>query len=628
MKWFDWQKVGRKGEGLRHALGDICCVGSGGAVFALGLETVWGLSPMWLQIALLAFSFISEGCLYWAVIGSVGCYLCVEMRVSRSGGQAELVRNAILWVGRISVNWLTEKAIFDEVGLVLMGQLCVYLAWLHSHYMGKWDLLRTCIDGVVILSKEKTIVAANQQAMALLQSSSIPHMQQLFSTLLTRLAASQTPISDLLLIHGITIEVREARYPTHSTLFLRDFTHIPALQTSHEHRRQVLLSSVSHQLRTPTNAIVNICEELADSANLSRKEQVTLRFLLSSSKLLLSSVNDFMDCALMESGGFELRKGPFRLEEMVKECVGLVEAQCVLKGISLVVRYDRQLPLIAYSDQWRLRQVMLNLLSNALKFTLKGSIEVTALFTHSHQMRLIVKDTGIGIPQEALQSLLSLLNSASDCTLGLGLANVLVKSLGGKPIQVWSKQGSGSEFKFDVDISELAVETAERLVTGDQDESCECEDMLATPQLPYVQDFHDAEVQVLIVDDNEFNRVVLQRILSANGYKCHQAFTGLQALTAVRKREVACHPYKVVLMDLDMPEMDGITATRELRGMCLRGDLRAMPSVIACSAYSSAERQGKCMEAGMTHYLEKPVARDALLRLVSRLCPLMCSLQD
>ena len=243
-------------------------------------------------------------------------------------------------------------------------------------------------------------------------------------------------------------------------------------------------------------------------------------------------------------------------------------------------------------------------------------------------MRVIVKDTGIGMPREAFQSLLNRLRTAADCTLGLGLTNALVLSLGGKPIQVRSQQGKGSEFQFDVDIREFAGSPAERLITGDQDESCLCEDHLPAPQLPYIQDHPASQAQVLIVDDNEFNRVVLQRILLANGYKCHQAFTGLQALVAVQRQALTGFPYKVVLMDLDMPEMDGITATRELREMSLKGELREMPSVIGCSADACVERQGKCLEAGMIHYLEKPIARDALLRLVSRVCPLMCRLPD
>jgi len=618
--------IGRKVRDLKLGLRDISYRWIGEPFCTCALRTTGELQAMWLQIAFLAYSFANGNCLYLAVAGSVGWYIASELRVSKPGGLPALVRNAILWTGRLGYDWCIGKTMAVEASWVLICQLCACIAWQHSQHSGKLELLSTCVDGVIVVSKERTVLAANLQAMTLLQCSSLPQIQLLLSSsaVFERLTAVPTCIQVTSLVPHSTIELRAVPHFSQLLLFLRDFTHYAALHA----QRKALLGSVSHQLRTPTNAIVNICAELEDCPHLSRKEIATLRILSSSSKFLLSNVNDFMDCALLESGGFELRKGPFRLEEMVRECVGLVEAQCGLKGLSLVVRYDRQLPVVAYSDQCRLRQVLLNILSNALKFTLKGSIEVAALCTNTHQMRVIVKDTGIGMPREAFQSLLNGLRTTTDCTLGLGLTNALVLSLGGKPIQVRSQQGKGSEFQFDVDIREFAGSPAERLITGDQDESCLCEDHLPTPQLPYIQDHPASQAQVLIVDDNEFNRVVLQRILLANGYKCHQAFTGLQALVAVRRQALTGFPYKVILMDLDMPEMDGITATRELREMSLKGELREMPSVIGCSADACVERQGKCLEAGMIHYLEKPIARDALLRLVSRVCPLMCRLPD
>lgn len=608
-------------------------VWGGELVWTTARGTIWELRAMWLQIALLVYSFTCENCLYWAVAGSVGCYIGWELRISRANGLPELIRNAILWIGRLGYDWYTEKTITVEGNWVLIGQLCACIAWLHSEYRGKWELLSTCLDGVVIISKKSTVLAANGPAMKLLKCSTLHQIELLFSStrLFERFSAVPTCIQDTFLVPDSTIELRAVPYPSQILLFLRDFSHFAALrsQVQLKHSQcKTLLSSVSHQLRTPINAIVNICEELEDSTHLSRKELATLRILSSSSKFLLSNVNDFMDCALLESGKFELRKGPFRLEEAVKECVGLIEEQCLLKGLSLVVRYDRQLPIIAYSDRSRLKQVLLNILSNALKFTLKGCIEVAVLCTNVHQIRVIVKDTGIGIPQKAFQSLLNRLRTAADYSLGLGLTNALVVALGGKPIQVRSQQGRGSEFQFDVDIGEFSISPTERLITGDQDESCYSEDLLSPQQLPYTQFHSTDQAQVLIVDDSEFNRLVLQRLLQANGYKCHQAFTGLQALIAVRKQALSGCPYKVVLMDLDMPEMDGITATRELRDMSLKGELQEMPSVVACSADTCPERRGKCFDVGMVHYLEKPIARDALLRLISRLCPLMCRLPD
>ena len=578
----------------------------------------------------------------------------LELGKSESLGKNEAIRNVVLWAVWIAVEAGNGERVSGTV-CVLAAVQCLVVSFGKTVYSvshrstreQKWGkLLKTSRDGVLIVSRSLHVTASNPAALSLLHISPtvslksslylLPtHCAPPLISLISDMFKSRSQLDLRLEIENQSVELRGIVVGDDAILFLRDLTPWVSLESTAQMetaRRQALLRSVSHELKTPTNAIVNICEELKETIRLSAKEQVTLTILSSSSKFLLSMINDLLDCALISNGKFELRKAPFRLEDAVKECAGMIEAQCRLKGVCFTLRYDQQLPCIVFTDQWRLRQVLLNLLSNAMKFTLKGSIEVVVMSASKDRMRVTVKDTGIGLLPQTMARVMEMFRAQMEggvrtCSLGLSIANAIVTALSGSSISVKSTPGSGSKFSFDVRIKE-SDSLSERQATGFEDESCNnSEDDGNERKVPYFKSACD-QAHILIVDDNEFNRMVLFRLLETNGYKCHQAFTGFQALAAVRKMLVSGRTYKVVLMDIDNPEMDCLRSARELRELVLKGELRSMPAVVACSEHPCADNEDVCREAGMSHYLEKPISRDALLRMVAKLVPLECQLEE
>ena len=605
----------------------------------------WGHLPPQCFVTYLQCSFVYYASLWkeqagvFALASSL-LFSLYELKHSVSH-PAAMLRNLVLWTGWGLYYACTAADPAPTVTLLLSAEVLSVSAWRlkasrKASRRSSWAaVLSACPDGVVVVGSRS--VQCNLKALELLEVAS--DTEALHK--LTELSCPQGPV--LTIFAGETagkqcftdsesrrIEWRGSKIEDKAVIFLRDFTAWRACEraTAEEcARKEALLRSISHELRTPINAVINLGEELRQA--LRGKELLTLKIIASSSRFLLSTVNDLLDCALISAGKFVLKKGPFRGEEVFKDCIQMIEAQCKLKGITLVLRYDRCLPAVIYSDQARLRQVLLNLLSNAVKFTLKGHIEVVALYTSRHTMLVSVKDTGIGIPLETQAKLVSMFQvvgrQVQTCCLGLSISNAIVQQLSGRSLTITSSPDRGSIFSFDLHISEnVGVDV---LVSGVEDESCMRDESRSEVLIPLFTPPQE-EAQVLVVDDSEFNRVVLLRILESNGYRCHQAFTGLQALIAVRRKVESGSVYRVILMDVDMPEMDGVTATRELREMVLRGELPSMPIVVACSAFSSADHEDMCLEAGMSHYLEKPISRDTLLRLLSRLLPLECSLED
>lgn len=408
-------------------------------------------------------------------------------------------------------------------------------------------------------------------------------------------------------------------------IIVRDISHWIHLERKAQREsvgKTSLLRSVSHELRTPTNVILNLTQELLEREHLSEDGVASIQMITSSTTFLLSIINDLLDYSRIVTGNFHLSKQLCSLKDLVRDCVHLVQHQCRNKGLALGLFYDSLLPEKVHTDPTRIKQVLLNLLSNALKFTIRGSIEVSVLLNTNGQLTVRVKDTGIGIPDADQSKIFRLFGklegyeqfNPQGCGLGLSISNHIVASLGGGPITVKSKVGKGSEFAFDVDIglssSENSVVTRDPITDISDEES-------PLIHSPLSQQFVSASLaQVLIVDDSDFNRIVARRIIETQGFTCEEAVTGLQALNQVRNRLHTGLLYKFILMDIEMPEMDGITATREIRGLIGR---REQPIIVGCSAYSSTEDRETSLAAGMDHYLEKPIQRELLYELLARL---------
>ena len=513
-------------------------------------------------------------------------------------------------------------------------------------------LLQAIPDGVAVVTEKREVVAYNQGLLTQLHLSSDQHLLKSLGKLqyseeFMERKTTDSVLDDLLLFIrqkdeedrtgvvalGPCIYELRTRYSLWDqtpacVIIVRDISHWVHLERKAQMEsagKTALLRSVSHELRTPTNVVLNLAQELLEREHLSEDGVASVHMITSSTTFLLSIINDLLDYSRIITGNFHLAKQLCSLRDLVRDCVGLVQHQCRNKGLALSLFYDSLLPEKVLLDPTRIKQVLLNLLSNALKFTLRGSIEVSVFLNTNGQLTVRVKDTGIGISGSDISKIFRLFGkleghehlNPQGCGLGLSISNHIVASLGGGPITVKSKVGKGSEFAFDVDIGLSSVENGIVIKDPITDLSDEESPVIHNPLSHLPQKPASASLaQVLIVDDSDFNRIVARRIIETQGFTCDEAVTGLQALHQVRDRLQAGLLYKFILMDIEMPEMDGITATQEIRELIGLGE---QPVIVGCSAYSSTEDRETSLAAGMDHYLEKPIQRELLYGLLARL---------
>jgi signal transduction histidine kinase/HPt (histidine-containing phosphotransfer) domain-containing protein len=363
--------------------------------------------------------------------------------------------------------------------------------------------------------------------------------------------------------------------------------------------RSDFLARMSHELRTPLNAIMGLAQLGLRQA---RPEGMPLPHydrILSAARHLLAVVDDLLNFSRMEAGRLHVESRPFDLRATVAQAVLMVEQEVAAKGLDLQVQGLADAASTVLGDGQRLRQVLVNLLSNALKFTAEGQIRLRVARKGAKHV-FEVTDTGIGMSQEQMSRLFQPFEQADSSTtrrfggtgLGLVISRHLAREMGGD-IEISSTLGRGSSFRL-----WLTLPAA-------QDEASAA--AAAPSSGPRLQG-----VSVLAAEDIEVNRFLLQQLLEREGAQVHLVADGLQAVQAVQAtlpgpRAPAHPPYDIVLMDLQMPEMDGYEATRQLRA--LAPDL----PVIGLTAHALAEETARCLDAGMVAHVHKPLDLDTLV---------------
>lgn len=375
-----------------------------------------------------------------------------------------------------------------------------------------------------------------------------------------------------------------------------------------ERAKSDFLATMSHEVRTPLNAIVGFGDLLRDDPTLTPSQQRCVDQMRVGCEVLTTVVNDILDYARIEADGVALEAAPFSPRALVEETVALVAGTAERKGLDL--RWDSDAgtdqPLIG--DKTRLRQVLLNLVNNAVKFTQRGSVTVALTQTPSPDgvaLRVAVRDTGIGIPVDAQARLFTRFAQADSSTtrrfggtgLGLAIAKGLIETMGGT-MGLDSRDGAGSTFWFDVVLPRAATDAPalERSI-------------LAAP--PHAAAADGApRAHLLLVEDGAINREIAQMVLEAMGYCVSVACNGQEAVALVRAQA-----YDLVLMDVEMPVMDGIAATRSIRG--LDGALGAVP-IIAMTAHVLPEQVQALRAAGADDHVGKPFDRAHLRAVIER----------
>ena len=365
------------------------------------------------------------------------------------------------------------------------------------------------------------------------------------------------------------------------------------------------LATMSHEIRTPMNGVIGMAQMLSNST-LDENQKSYVDVITQSGQLLLGVINDILDYSKIESGKLELEVSPFNIKGLIDDVYKLMLNQAVDKNISFKLINEEGCSLVVLGDAVRLRQIVINLLSNAIKFSEEGEVRLRVKceqITNVCKLKLSVEDDGIGISDEDKSKLFtSFMQADSSITrrfggtgLGLAITEKLVYMMGGK-IALESELGRGSKFFIQV---ELKVQESEVVVS-------EVKNQLG------IVDSKETDLSsksLLLVEDNKVNQLVVKSILENTGIKIEIVENGKDAVEKVAKLD-----FDIILMDLRMPEMGGIEATKLIRKMPADKQI----PVIALTANVASSDRSECAEAGMNDFMSKPFEVQELLNVLKK----------
>jgi PAS domain S-box-containing protein len=364
--------------------------------------------------------------------------------------------------------------------------------------------------------------------------------------------------------------------------------------------KSTFLATMSHEIRTPLNAVIGMANLLQDTP-LSAEQRSFAATISTGGQALLALINDILDASRIEAGRIELELRPFDLPACIHSTITLISYDARQKGLTITANCAPSLPHAVIGDEARLRQILLNLLGNAVKFTSQGEVALHATATTRQDqtalVQLSVRDTGIGISAEQQAHIFEPFVQADSSTarryggsgLGLAISRQLVSLMGGN-LEVESSPGDGATFSLSLPLPLAPRPDPPPLAALEQ---------AALPRL-----------NILVAEDNMVNQELIRRMLDRMGHQVSVADNGLAAVAAVRQAS-----YDVVLMDMQMPELDGEAATRQIRAL---GPAVAQPYIITLTANALASDRAHALQAGMDAFLSKPVHPDDLRRVLAQ----------
>ncbi len=365
--------------------------------------------------------------------------------------------------------------------------------------------------------------------------------------------------------------------------------------------KQQFLSNMSHEIRTPMNAIIGFTKVLLKT-ELSTKQTEYLNAIQTSGDALIVLINDILDLAKVDAGKMTFEETPFRLSASISAMLHLFEPKIQEKNLKLVKEYDHNIPDVLVGDPVRLHQIILNLVSNAVKFTTKGTITMGVRLLHQDKDKVVIQfsvsDTGIGIAETKLANIFDNFQQATSGTsrifggtgLGLAIAKQLVEAQGGT-LTVDSKLSVGSTFSFILNFKKTNAKAASE----------------AAEEIKFASE--NKNIRVLVVEDIALNQLLMKTLLDDFGFEQDIAGNGLVAIEKFQKSS-----YDIVLMDLQMPEMNGFEATHYIRNT-----LNSTVPIIALTADVTTTDLEKCKTVGMDDYIAKPVDERVLYNKIMKL---------
>ena len=488
------------------------------------------------------------------------------------------------------------------------------------------NLFENYSDGIYIYDEHSNIIDANEKILLMLGYSKEEFLKLNLSEIYENYEKENKYVTSKFETYlknkngnSISVEISKNSFENENITFFREFVRDITIRKSIElslhsakqkaeestKAKSMFLSTMSHEIRTPMNGVLGMSQLLLET-KLTSEQLDIVKTIQKSGEILLSIINNILDFSKIEADKIDLENNPFNIIRMIEDVFEVFYTISKTKNIQLLYVIDEKIPSWVSGDITRLKQILMNLVNNALKFTEEGQITVSVNLIEKRgnfiDIYFSIKDTGIGIHEEKIKTLFKPFNQSDPSItrnyggtgLGLSISAKLVSLMGGKISVISSSKGS--EFLFNVTLE--SDNNSTKVYTGSKLNSNFIEKDL----------FEKIPLSILVAEDNDLNRKLILKVLKVMGYSVDTAINGLEVVNKVMDTH-----YDIIFMDVQMPEMDGITATKDIIDLNL-----TKPIIIAVTANSTKEDRDFCLASGMDDYISKPISIVDIQNLIKK----------